>query len=286
MLRRRAKALGATDIAALFGISPYKTAYEVWLEKRGMLEHQPANEAMQLGLALEPGLLDLAEQKFGPMMRQVPVHCSGAPIASTCDGVLTDGSNTPVEIKTAGLAGYTADVTHWGDPGTDQIPDWYLLQVHTQLLCTQAERAYVLALIAGRGVVHYQVDRDDSVCQVIHAKARQWWADHIEGHDIPDFDPPPSVDVLKRIRRCEGGTVGFDHDAAQLIHHLEVAKKAYADAKDAVDILKSKIIVRLGTAETAMLPDGRRVEYFQTKRAGYTVEPVSYRTLRIKKAMN
>ena len=285
MLARRRLRLGATDVAALFGISPYKTAYEVWLEKKGMLEGQPENEAMALGNALEPGLLDLAERKFGQMLRQVPVVSERAPIASTCDGILTDGSNRPVEIKTAGLTGFNADVTHWGEPGTDQIPDWYLVQVHTQLLCTGSDRAFVLALIGGRGLLTYHVDRDDSVCDAIIRKANEWWNDYVVGKGIPDFDPPPSVDVLKRMRREPESVVDLDHETSDLVAQLDVAKFAAKEANKAVDELKAKVLVRLGDCEAANLPDGRRIEYFQTSRAGYTVEPTTFRTLRVKKAM-
>ena len=59
-LAERRKRLGATDVSAILGLNPYKTAYEVWLDKRNMLEPWNGNAATSLGLMLEPAILDEA----------------------------------------------------------------------------------------------------------------------------------------------------------------------------------------------------------------------------------
>ena len=50
---RRRKGIGGSDIAAIAGISPYKTARDVWAEKTGRTSPQPPTPAMKRGTALE-----------------------------------------------------------------------------------------------------------------------------------------------------------------------------------------------------------------------------------------
>ena len=165
-LTKRRKRLGATDISAIFGVNPYRTAYEVWLDKRDLLEDWKGNDATELGNRLEPALLDEAEHRWGPINRNVTVFAKDLPSASTLDGQLIE-TGEPIETKTAGLLNEFAELGHWGEPGTDEIPDWYLVQCHTQILCTGASLCRMLALIAGRGMVEYEIRRDQQVCDAI-----------------------------------------------------------------------------------------------------------------------
>lgn len=45
--------IGATDIAVIMGISPYKSPYMLWQEKLGLKDPDPENEAMRRGKSLE-----------------------------------------------------------------------------------------------------------------------------------------------------------------------------------------------------------------------------------------
>lgn len=52
-LELRAKGLGASDMAAVMGVSPYKTAYQLWAEKTGAIEPPKLGAAAQRGVLLE-----------------------------------------------------------------------------------------------------------------------------------------------------------------------------------------------------------------------------------------
>lgn len=285
LMDRRSR-LGATDVSAILGINPYKTAYEVWLDKKGLLPAWEGNDATRLGQMLEPVLLDAAESMWARdegMERNVVVKHDCLPIAATLDGWL-NGPEEVVEIKTAGLTNEFAELGHWGEAGTDQIPNWYLVQVQTQLLCTEAERARMLALISGRGLVDYEVKRDPEIGNVIGETCARWWHDHIINDMEPAREPVPSIEILKRIKREPNSVVYFGYEDLELVEDYEVARAEATAADKRKEKLKAEVIQRLHKAEGALLPDGRMMTYLETHRKGYVVEPTSFRTLLIKKA--
>ena len=55
----RKNGLGGSDIAAICGMNPYKSPYDVWLEKtRESIMDEPPNMNMQIGNALESLVAD------------------------------------------------------------------------------------------------------------------------------------------------------------------------------------------------------------------------------------
>lgn len=281
-LEERKTRLGATDVSAILGLNPYRTAYEAWLDKKGLLENWEGNDATYLGSLLEPAILDEAEKRWGTIARNVCAKHDTAPIAVTLDGWLV-GNAEPVEIKTAGLTNEFAELGHWGESATDQIPEWYLLQVQTQLLCTDAEWCRMLALISGRGLVYYCVKRDEKVGNVIETECSKWWQKHIIEGIEPERNPAPSIEILKRIRRVPDTVCEFGRSELELIEDWQVAKQEASAAEKRAKELQAAVLMALGTNEGALLPDGRTLTYLETHRKGYIVEPTSYRQLKVKK---
>lgn len=281
-LAERRKRLGATDVSAILGLNPYKTAYEVWLDKRNMLEPWNGNAATSLGLMLEPAILDEAERRWGKIERQMVVHDLNSPIAATLDGWLVESAQV-VEVKTAGLTHEFAQLGHWGEELTDEIPEWYLVQMQTQLFCTEAEMGRMLALIGGRGLVEYHVYFDAEVATEIRHSCTDWWERHIVKGKEPPKDVLPSIEVLKRIRRQPNSITKFKEPMQELVESWVATREEASFVGKQADALKARLIAELGPYEAAKLPDGRMLTYVETKRAGYEVKPTTFRTLRLKR---
>lgn len=282
-LESRRHWLGSTDVSAILGINPWRTAYEVWLDKTGKLDDWEGNNSTELGHILEPAILDEAERRWGPLERQKVVRDKQAPLASTLDGWLID-QRRPVEAKTAGLTCEWVELGHWGESGTDEIPDWYLVQNQTQLACTDSDLVHVLALIAGRGLVEYSIARDQKIIDMIRDKCSTWWYRHIvEGYE-PSRDVPPDMDVIKRIRREPKSVVNLTTEASFLVDQWETAKKVAKEAEEAAEKAKAIVALSIGTSEAGILPDGRQITYMEQHRKGYMVQDTSFRVLRVKNA--
>lgn len=279
-LQERKKAIGASEVAAVLGISPWATAWEVWAEKTGRLEPWRGNDATRAGQLFERALLDQAEAELGALERDVRVVHASAPVAATLDARVQYGGY-PVEAKTTGIVGRVYG--DWGEALSDEVPDYYLVQVHAQLLCTGVELAYLYALIAGRGVVRFQIVRSESLSDQIAERCTQWWQRHVVGDVEPSRDRLPDLDVVKRLRREPSKSIEGTSELAELIAQRTSLKEQESAIKKEIEQAETRILLSLGDAELARLPDGQVVTYFESSRKGYEVKPTTYRTLRVKK---
>ncbi|MFG0250762.1 MAG: YqaJ viral recombinase family protein, partial [Phycisphaeraceae bacterium JB051] len=136
-IEQRHHRVGASDVATILGMPTFRNrnAYTTWLEKCDMLEPEKRTDAsITAGNRLEPVVLDFAEEQYGDLDRNVVVwDKQGAPIASTLDGQVK-ANGRPVEAKTSGIEGPIHGT--WGEAGSDEVPDGYIIQCQTQLLCT------------------------------------------------------------------------------------------------------------------------------------------------------
>jgi putative phage-type endonuclease len=277
-LEDRKGAIGASDAAAILGISPYATSWEVWADKTDRLEAWKGNEATKSGQAFERAVLDCAEAELGQLERNVRLCHADYPLAATLDARVVE-TGEPVEAKTTGLVGRVSG--DWGDALTDQIPDYYLVQCHTQLIVTGAELAYLYALIAGRGVVAFKVERNDRLHSQLIEVLTSWWDMHIVRGVEPERKSPPPLEVVKRLRKSAGKSIAFGQDEVELLNIRNQLKEAERDAKRKIEEIDAQILLRLGDAEEAICCDGTRLTYFERQRKSYTVEASSYRQIQV-----
>lgn len=279
-LADRKLAIGASDVAAIIGVSPWASAWDVWADKTNRVEPWQGNKATEAGSLYERAVLDHAEQTLGPLERNVRVKHVELPIAATCDAITVDGG-CPVEAKTTGLTGRVQG--DWGDALTDEVPDYYLVQVHAQLLCTGAEMAYLFALIAGRGTIQYQIERSDKVSEQLAEMCADWWQKHIVLDQEPDRSQA-RLEVVKRMRREPAKVIEFDAEQAGLILQREELKTLVKGLGDELERVETGILLALGNAEAATLPDNSVLTYYEQRRKSYVVDESKFRVMRIKKA--
>ena len=280
-LEDRKKAIGASDVAAILGVSPWASAWDVWADKTGRLEKWQGNEQTRLGQFFESSVLDYAESKLGELVRGERVLHATLPIASTLDARVLK-NNRPVEAKTTGLAGPVYG--DWGDIGTDEVPEYYLVQVHTQLLCLDdADMGYLFGLLPGRGVVEFNIERSCKICDNLGSVLDDWWTTHIINDVEPSRDKA-TLEIVKRMKRIPSKSIELGDEALQLVKEREALKAKVKTFEKAVESIDSKLLSSLGDAEVATFPDGSGVTYFAQKRGAYAVEECEYRVLRIKKA--
>ena len=272
-LERRKLYVTATDIPAIIGVSPYRNAGDVYLEKTQPLTDWKGNDATEAGNLLEPAILNWARSQLGVVLDgEWLVHENGIN-ACTLDGRLPNGE--PVEAKSHGIVG-PADWKAWGKEGTDEIPDVYALQVQAQMFVTGAERTWVPALIGGRGFLMYQVERHLIIQEMIENISLNFWNNHVLKRIPPDSSP--HLETLKRMQRSEGKVTTIDDGLA--VAYLAACKVESA-AKADKEATQEALLDALGDGDGARW-NGGEFTYCQQSRKGYSVEPCTYRVLRHK----
>ena len=278
-LAERRKAIGASEVSSILGLNPYGTAWEVAADKRGLLDPFE-NKATNAGNVLERAVLDHAESVLGTLMRNVRIEHKSLPLASTCDAQVAFGGE-PVEAKTTGIVGPV--IGQWGDALTDQVPDYYLVQVHAQLMCTGKDLGYLFALLPGRGFVEYHIEANPQLHEHIGNVCADWWEKHIvQGHDVP-MTVKPALEVVKRLRKTPSKVIEATAAFEELLSRREDCKTAQKNVNEKLEALDAELLAMLGDAEAANLSDGRQFTYLERSRKGFTVQPTTYRQIAIKK---
>lgn len=272
---RRKNHIGSSDMSAILGLNPYRTAYDVWLDKTGQIEPQEGNDRMDFGSAIEGTILNYAERELGTLRRNITIGLAGTPIESNLDAQC-EADECPVEAKSTGIFGPIYG--EWGEPGTDQIPDWILPQCHIHLIVTGAETCFVPALIGTRGLVMYRVEANERMKRIILERAMEFW-EHVEdGTPPPESTPSPSI--LKHIRREPKKIISIPADA---VSRWMRAKEECSRAEAEKEAAQAAVVAALADAEAGDLGDGSMVTYYEQTRKAYEVKEAKFRVLRFKK---
>jgi len=172
-IKARINGIGASEAAAVVGMSPYKTNIQLWEEKTGRRKAEDisnksyvkygteAEKHLRALFALDFPQYQVGYDQFG-MMRNNPDY----PFAfATLDGDLTDGKGRRgvLEIKTTEIM----RSGQW-DEWKDKVPQHYYIQLMHQLLATGYDFSVLKAQIkAWRNgelsayIRHYFIERSD-----------------------------------------------------------------------------------------------------------------------------
>ena len=102
-LNNRKKGIGGSDIAAIVGLDPYRSAHDVYLDKIGEAEPVKDNDFMKWGRLLEP-VVATQVAEMGHEVVMMPDSITGEKphhLASVDRAIIMDGVKYPLEIKTS-----------------------------------------------------------------------------------------------------------------------------------------------------------------------------------------
>lgn len=280
-LALRMTGIGASEIAAVLGESPWSSALQVYCEKAGEVapDDLSENEFVFWGARLEPVITEVYGQRTGRGVERsaLLLRSIEEPWAlATLDGETwnADGARWPLEIKNG--SGFTADKWAEGPP-----PHYYL-QVQQQLLVTGAPKATVACLLGGNRLVWCDVERDDITIQRIRHAGRAFWK-RVQARDVPLPDGSESASRALAALYPHDDPNMYAQLPGELIDvadELEALKETAKATKARVDELGNQIKAALGNAQRGCLPNGTEFSWKEQTRAEYVVKAASFRVLR------
>lgn len=246
-LNERRTGIGGSDAAAAVGLSKWKTPLELYLDKKGELE-TTENEPMLWGHLLEP----VVRQEYSNRTGRTVVVPSGIlrhPTVEfalmTPDGIADD--TRVLQVKTA----RTAD--GWGEPGTGEIPQDYVLQTQHEMFVTGLEVADVAVLIGGSDFRLYVVEADRDLQTMLIDQEREFWA------RVQASNPPAPVnreDVKRRWRISSGAKVEATPELREFAAELSKLKYMKAHVEQAIDDRTAVIQEHMADAAELTNEDG------------------------------
>ena len=254
--------LGGSDAAAICGVSPWKTPYQLWLEKTGNVEPQDISQNLpvRIGTFLEPMLrlmfteqTDLAvvdsQERFS--------HPDHEFIIGHVDGMI-DGQPAGWEGKTTGF-----NRGDWGDTGSDQVPTHYYLQCAHYMACTGMNAWYLSVLISNSDFRTYVLRRDDELIDMLIAREIAFW------RHVQDETPPPPMsarDVELIYNRDNGKGIEADQSIAATCEALRAVKAQINDLKAQQEKLESQVKLFMGE-HSALFAGSRKLATWKNQAA-------------------
>lgn len=210
----------ASETAAVLGVSPWCTPYQLWLLKTGRSVSK-VNPAMLNGTALEPAARAAYEAHTGLVMQPLVVQ-EGAYSASL-DGMTLEG-DLIVEIKCP-YRGQDSEL--WREVQAGWVPDHYAAQVQHQLMVSGAALAHLWVFDGTQGLLR-PIERNDDAMQRI----RESW-DLFQG--FLDRDTPPPLTDADTVHR-------EDAQWAEAAQAFAQAKQASVAADEAMEAARNALV--------------------------------------------
>ena len=243
----RAKHIGGSDIAALFGLSSFSTPWQLWQEKAGRLppEDLSNNKAVQAGKFLEQGIAQWAAHLWSWDIHKVEEYhtADDTPgMGATLDYALNTG--IPLEIKWN--CGFSGDWKYEGDTITE-APEKYILQVQHQMACYAGDPDHAwLVVLINNEPRRMKIPRHDGIITRIKEAVAGFW-DSVNKDLEPEADLENDLGAITRMMDTVPLTnIDLDPEDGNLfVRYLDAAatEKLAKKAKDAAKaglLLKAK----------------------------------------------
>lgn len=232
-VKARMSGLGGSDIAAVLGLSPFKNSnpMSVYLSKVGLADDFPESDAMYWGKEQEA----LIAKRFAHDTGERLIHPQNCLYRSelypwmigTPDRLILN-KKEGLEIKTAGYPFRS----FWGEPGSDEVPEYYLTQAVWYMALTGYERWHIAVLIGGNDYRTYVVEKNPELEEILVEQARAFWEGCVLTETAPRMDGSDATKTYlrKRYPKDDGNmklaTVEIDRMAEELaVLNYELAER-------------------------------------------------------------
>lgn len=278
-LEARKKGLGSSDAAAACGLSRWGTPLSVYLEKLNLAPPREMSEEQRWGLLHEETIAREYERRTGVKLvnPMTLYHCDRHPFLLATPDRFDAAHTRIVELKTARSA------EGWGEEGTDDIPQEYVIQVAHQQAVLDLDLAEVAVLIGGSDFRIYRVPRNAALIDsLIAIEADLWRKIANRTAPEPDWAHPRTPELVELLYRpASGKSVDLGEDAAALAQVYQGLGAAIREQEEARAEAKARLVQLLGDAEEGRLPDGQRVRRRQVDEAQISYTRKAYCEFRI-----
>jgi putative phage-type endonuclease len=260
-LAERRTGIGGSDIAAILGLSPWKTAVDIWLDKTGQKTDEIVGdpEAMRWGSLLEDVIAREYSERTERSLQRVnrilrhPAHewaignidravvADGSRVRVSEDGGTLLGAQGLLEVKTAS-AFRSSD---WGRDGDDDaVPVHYQAQVMWYLGITGQPWCDVAALIGGQRMIVRRIERDGETIAAMLERAEEFWRKHVLTRTPPE--PASAKDVERLFPADNGEAVEATDELLAAYNAAREAKARIAQAEADFESAAGRIKLALG----------------------------------------
>lgn len=243
----RKAGIGSTDSAAILGLSPWKSAHDVWRQKVMGEEPKEPSLPMWLGLKLEDAIAELytaatsqAVYKDGIQYVLAPRQIMRAHVDYRWTGMPEPAPI--VECKTSRTK------RGWGEPMTDQVPKHYWIQVQHQMAVANVPFVDVAVLFGHDDFRVYRVYRDDDFINSLVTDMEEWWDLYVATQTPPPLDGSEGATrtLRERYPSSTADAIPATSEQSALVRELFTVREAAAALARSDALLVQKLKDAIG----------------------------------------
>lgn len=301
----RGRDVTSTQTAALFGLSPYNTAFEIAQQKlaaiRGEFDRWAGNERTAWGNLLERVIAERVGHVYGVQVRPMKQYMrrTDAPMGASFDYEIIGVTDARIdderlrvlfgahgvgvlEIKNVDARVFSSSWTTDGEP---EAPEHIEIQVQHQLHVCGYGWACIAALVGGNTLEIIPRLRDAEMGAALQARIEKFWLDLGAGI-LPPIELPADADIIRKMHAyAEPGKLldaREDAEIAALCAEYAEAGNAAKVAEDRRKSAAAQLLQRIGDAERVLVK-GYTISAGMVAPAHVEYERAGYRNLRITK---
>lgn len=307
--------IGSSDIAAIIGLSPFKTAYELWEEKTADTWEESDNPILRRGRRAEPFLLETLKGEFDIWVTEANVRVQHPKYdflhAESDFRYVIDSGKVDPDALTVNPQYYSVDtwggaqnIGHgeiksvgfnrgeWGEAGSQDVPAYYLAQSIFATECNELPETTIWGCFGFDDIRPYRFDADREAGEALVQAAVNFWNNHV----LPKVPPATKTaeDCRRVLARFQGFTWEASPEALQAATELRNVKKSITLLK-AEEEGKTKLFLDhlISAAEvygivpsetkniTILAPGGQKfATWNEQHRKAYEVKEADFRVLR------
>ncbi len=228
----RSKFIGGSDIAAILGVSPWRTIVDLWQDKITPRAERPRKKVFWRGERWESVVAEMLSLDLEAQGHKVEIigknrrfiDAEHSMFAAEIDFELrldSEDGITNCELKTVSPFA----MNEWGDSGSDTLPVWYTAQAMWGLGVApeRRKRCIVAALFGADELRTFDIPRDDETLSAMRSRAVSFWTEHVLTQVPPE---PITLEDLAKIfpKHVQGPALIADSNLEELVLRLRAVK--------------------------------------------------------------
>lgn len=199
-LNVRKLGLGGSDMAAVLGLSPWRSPIDVWLDKTSDTVEEKESEPMYWGNVLEEVVAQEFAKRSGYKVRN-----NNFTLQSEEYPYLLANIDREIVGLDAGLECKTANAFKANEWDGDNVPDAYYIQCQHYMAVTGKSSWWIAALIGGNTFVYKEIKRNEEVIAAIIETGAAFW-ELVKNKTMPAPDDTKQCEnALKKLYQKSNG---------------------------------------------------------------------------------
>jgi putative phage-type endonuclease len=248
----RTKYIGGSDIGAILGLSKFRSALAVWMEKTGKEVKALDSLPLRFGSFAEEFVASEYTRHTGVDLihdESIYLHSQHSFMSAHIDRFvhgdgLSNAATRLLECKTANPFARG----EWGEPGTDQVPMSYLCQCIWYMAITGIEQCDLAVLFGNSDFRIYEITRDLELEALVIERALHFWNEYV----LKDTPPPARTedDYQALFKKSDPSkTIEANSKTAELIRQLQSLNTQSGDVDEQITQIKQHIMSEMKEAE-------------------------------------